>query len=273
MKIVNGTAIYTGGGCYSVIGKLDNGLYFNGCNDWCAAFDEDTRTVDKETGDLACFDNAWCEEHEVKVNQKELYKAFKDFCERLDSGEPGITMGYEKFSNYSEGEVTNYIDFEGFGDLLEDNKMNDVKKIVNRILEGADIRSTLAETNYKSSDEDYNAVKNSKELDALWSTYNKLIRNFTENNDEIEDVETSVVLNPDCTLDLSAEISGEGFTKQYFNVAGFKAFLSDVSPDFNNAVDVKKAPGGGIRVKNKHFTSLLGFIKVLTEWFTDALTF
>lgn len=112
MKIVKGTAIYTGGGCYSIIGKLDNGLWFNGCNEWCSVLSKDTRTLNKYE-ELACFCNNWCEKYDVtsKFNYKELVEAFKDFCIRLDNNEPGITDGYENFSNYIVGEVTKIIDF------------------------------------------------------------------------------------------------------------------------------------------------------------------
>lgn len=118
MKAIHGTAIYTGGGIYVVIGELDSGLWFCGNNDWCSIFDEDTRTYDNDNDDLACFLNEWCEAHEVKdVDKKEVYAMFKDFCERLDKKEPDITKGYEEFSNYAPGEVTDYIDFSYFDDL------------------------------------------------------------------------------------------------------------------------------------------------------------
>ena len=121
MKALHGTAIYTGGGLYVVIGELDNGLWFYGNYDWCAVFDEDIRTYDEVNHGLACFWNDWCEKHIVNdVDVKEVYAMFKDFCERLDAKEPDITKGYEKFSNYLPGEVTEYIDFSYFEDLQED---------------------------------------------------------------------------------------------------------------------------------------------------------
>lgn len=112
MKITNGTAIYTGGGNYTIIGKINNGLWFNGCNEWCAIFDEDTRTKN-EDGELMCIYNEWCEKHDKtsEFNHKEIVEMFKDFCKRLDNNEEGITKGYEEFSNYIPGEVTDYIDF------------------------------------------------------------------------------------------------------------------------------------------------------------------
>ena len=116
MKILKGTAIYTGGGFYTVIGKLDNGLFFCGCTDWAAVFDTDTRTED-ENGGLCCFDADWCELHEVNADIKEIYQAFEDFCKRLDENEKDITAGFEKFSNYQTGEVCGMIDFSYFDDL------------------------------------------------------------------------------------------------------------------------------------------------------------
>lgn len=118
MKATHGTAIYTGGGLYIVIGELDNGLWFYGNSDWCAVYDEDTRAYDYENDGLACCWTDWCEKHEVKdVDLKEVYAMFEDFCKRLDNKEEGITEGYEEFSNYAPGEVTDYIDFSYFDDL------------------------------------------------------------------------------------------------------------------------------------------------------------
>ena len=115
MKALHGTAIYTGGGFYTVIGELDNDYWFCGNNDWCAIFDEDTRTWDNDNNGLACFWNDWCEMHEVKdFDLKEVYAMLEDFCKRLDANEPDITKGYEKFSNYLPGEVTDHIDFSYF---------------------------------------------------------------------------------------------------------------------------------------------------------------
>lgn len=117
LKIKHGTAIYTGGGMYSVIGECDNGLYFNGNNDWFELIYADPREKDY-FGDLCVFDNEWMEEHVVKDFDKlEIYKAFKDFCARLDKNEPEITKGFEEFSNYAAGEVSDYIDFTYFDEL------------------------------------------------------------------------------------------------------------------------------------------------------------
>ena len=110
MKFTKGIAIYTGGGFYVAIGQTDNGNYFYGCIDWCELFDTDTRTVN-EYDELACMYNEWCDEHIIKSNRQEVWKAFEDFCKRLDNNEPNITEGYEKWSNYIPGEVTELIDF------------------------------------------------------------------------------------------------------------------------------------------------------------------
>ena len=161
MKIKHGTAIYTGGGFYTVIGELDNGLYFNGCNDWCAAFDEDTRTWDEEKDDLACFYNDWCEEHEVKVNNKELKAAFKDFCERLAAREPGITKGYEKFSNYDADEVLRLLSRS----IFKEGKRANVNSVVKKLLEGSDVRCVIFEESYEKDVENkYWIPENIKEI-------------------------------------------------------------------------------------------------------------
>ena len=110
MKAIHGTAIYTGGGCYSVIGELDNGLWFNGCMDFCEIIDADVRTKD-ENGDLACFYNEWLEKHVVNdYSPGEKWQMLKDFCIRLDNKESGLTEGYDELSNYIAGEVTEMLD-------------------------------------------------------------------------------------------------------------------------------------------------------------------
>ena len=115
MKAIHGTAIYTGGGFYVVIGELDNGLYFHGNNDFLEILNDDPRQLD-DAGELVCYDADWSEKHcaDNTVDIKEAYAMFEDFCRRLDAGEAGLTQGYEKFSNYLAGEVTEAIDFSGF---------------------------------------------------------------------------------------------------------------------------------------------------------------
>lgn len=110
MRAIHGTAIYTGGGCYSVIGELDDGRWFNGCMDWCEILDTDVRTVD-ENGDLMCFYNEWLDKHRITgIEPGTVWKMLEDFCDRLDSGEEGLTDGYGKFSNYCAGEVKMMLD-------------------------------------------------------------------------------------------------------------------------------------------------------------------
>ena len=119
MRATHGTAIYTGGGIYNVIGETDNGYWFFGGPDWCSIVDSDIREEDKENNnDLVCYYNDWLEKHEVKVNVQEIYEMFEDFCRRLDAKEPGITDGYEEYSNYIPGEVTDYINFSEFVDYI-----------------------------------------------------------------------------------------------------------------------------------------------------------
>ena len=116
-RATHGTAIYTGGGIYNVIGQLDNGLWFYGGNDYIEVFDEDTRTYDEVNDGLACYWNDWCDKHRLEVDKRQLYAMFYDFCQRLDNRESGLTDGYEEFSNYAAGEVTDYIDFSYFDDI------------------------------------------------------------------------------------------------------------------------------------------------------------
>ncbi len=133
-KATHGTAIYTGGGLYVVIGQLDNGLWFYGGTDFCDIFDEDTRTYDNENDGLACFWNDWCEKHRVELDARQTYAMYYDFCRRLDNNEPGLTDGYEEYSNYAAGEVVDYIDFSYF-DAIEtgvdfnEDKSESVKKV------------------------------------------------------------------------------------------------------------------------------------------------
>ena len=114
MRAVHGTAIYTGGGCYTCIGELDNGLWFCGCNDWCEIIDKDSRSED-ENNDLCVFDNDWMDKHVVKdIDRESINKMFQDFCKRLDNSEEHIEDGYSKYSNYMAGEVSRLINFDYF---------------------------------------------------------------------------------------------------------------------------------------------------------------
>lgn len=133
MRIKHGTAIYTGGGIYVVIGEIGDGKWFMGNNDFCAVTNFDTRTKAKDMeilsetewefddDDLAIFYLMLTPEEGciVETDIKETYEAFYDFCKRLDNGELGITDGYEEYSNYAQGEVCNYIDFSYFEELNE----------------------------------------------------------------------------------------------------------------------------------------------------------
>lgn len=113
MKITHGTAMYTGGGFYSVIGEIDDGNYFVGNTDWCCVVDADPREKD-EFGEWNFFHIEWLEDHDVHVDANEIYPMFKDFCERLDAEELDITKGWDELSNYLPGEVTEMIDFSEF---------------------------------------------------------------------------------------------------------------------------------------------------------------
>lgn len=107
MRAVHGTAIYTGGGIYNIIGKTDNGLWFFADNDYLAIVNTDIRETCEDG--LACYYDRWLEEHEVDVSDEEKHKMLRDFCRRLDADEKGLTEGYEGVSNYMAGEVETYI--------------------------------------------------------------------------------------------------------------------------------------------------------------------
>ena len=113
MNITHGTAMYTGGGFYSVIGEVDDGNYFVGTMDWCVVVDADPREKD-EFDEWNFFHVEWLEDHDVHADANEIYPMFKDFCERLDAEEQGITQGWDELSNYIPGEVTEMIDFSEF---------------------------------------------------------------------------------------------------------------------------------------------------------------
>lgn len=110
MRFTKGTAMYTGGGIYVVLGETDNGLYFLGNCDCVDIYNADVREED-ENGDMACFYPEWEELHRVETSE-DLVEPFKNFCRRLDAKEEGITEGWEAFSNYAAGEVYDYMDFE-----------------------------------------------------------------------------------------------------------------------------------------------------------------
>lgn len=113
MKITHGTAMYTGGGFYTVIGEVDDGNYFVGNMDWCVVVDTDPRDSD-EFGEWNFFHIEWLEDHDIHADVNEIYPMFKDFCERLDAEEKDITKGWDEFSNYIPGEVMEMIDFSEF---------------------------------------------------------------------------------------------------------------------------------------------------------------
>lgn len=133
MKILNGTAIYTGGGYYIVLGKIDNGLYFCGTNEWCAICDMDTKT-ENEDGDFACFDIEWFEKHDKssEFSYKEIVEMFKDFCLRLAQEEDGITNGYENLDNYISSEVIKMIDFDYMFKVAKDEELKSNENMIKK---------------------------------------------------------------------------------------------------------------------------------------------
>ena len=118
MKITKGTAIYTGGGFYTVIGETEDGHWFVGFNEFCAVINFDPRTKDEEMDDLKIFYCDFTEEegYVIPVDIKEKYEAYLDFCKRLENQESGIEDGYEDFSNH-DYDIISYIDFSYFEEL------------------------------------------------------------------------------------------------------------------------------------------------------------
>lgn len=113
MKFTKGTAIYTGGGYYTIIGETDQeGVYFFGCTDFCELTTLDPREEDEDG--LKIFYDEKVEPYLIESDPDETWKLLEDFCNRLDNDEPHITDGYESFSNYLKGEVSDYIDFSDY---------------------------------------------------------------------------------------------------------------------------------------------------------------
>ena len=123
LRIEHGTATYTGGGFYTILGELNNGLYFVGFNDCCYILDIDPRTKAAEAphedyeifepDDLAIYYGDFLEVHNVEIDTHEKYKIFEDFIKRLDSGEKGIDRGFEDYTNH-DFKVYDTIDFSYF---------------------------------------------------------------------------------------------------------------------------------------------------------------
>ena len=113
MKFTKGTAIYTGGGWYTIIGETNKkGVYFFGCTDFCELTSLDPRTEDEDG--LLIFYNEKIEPYRIEYDPDKTWRLMEDFCKRLDKEEPNITDGYEEFSNFCPGEVTEYIDFSDY---------------------------------------------------------------------------------------------------------------------------------------------------------------
>ena len=123
LRVEHGTATYTGGGFYTIIGELNNGLYFVGFNDYCCIIDVDPRTKANDAphepyevyddDELAIYYNDFLKVHTVEIDTQEKYRIFEDFCRRLDSKEKDIEKGYEEFKNHCL-DVSETIDFTYF---------------------------------------------------------------------------------------------------------------------------------------------------------------
>lgn len=124
MNVLHGTAIYTEDGTYNIIGEFDNGLWFFGCPKYIAIYTDDIRN-EREIFDICRNNIKYCEKNlimlyepneededniEEYLSEDELEdyhpEVIRRFCIQLDNEEPGLTNGYEEFSNYTAGEVT-----------------------------------------------------------------------------------------------------------------------------------------------------------------------
>lgn len=107
LRATHGTACYSGGGFYIVLGETENGLYFvggNDCDGYCELYDTDPRT---KTSELLNDYSEWCDIHRVdSYSEDEVQKMFRDFCRRLDKCEMNISRGYEAYENYMPGDMT-----------------------------------------------------------------------------------------------------------------------------------------------------------------------
>lgn len=105
LRATHGTACYSGGGFYIVLGETENGLFFVGGNEgYVDIFDTDPRT---KTSELLSDYPEWCDLHRVSTyDDCEVQKMFSDFCRRLDKCEMNISVGYEAYENYMPGDMS-----------------------------------------------------------------------------------------------------------------------------------------------------------------------
>ena len=120
IKIIKGTAIYTGGGIYIIVGKLNDGNYVNtdGCF-WDVYNDNAMDKVDTSIYEEICDDMCnyehpqWCNEHRISEHyrKKDILRAIKKFCKDLDNGKGDeyLIDEFKKTDNYMSGELMIYV--------------------------------------------------------------------------------------------------------------------------------------------------------------------
>ena len=114
LKIIKGTAIYTGGGIYIVVGKLNDGNYII-ANEQSIGIVADNPM--EEDDDLSCeyhYNNInWIIERDLLINYKiaDLLKAIKKFCKDLDNGKGDeyLIDEFKETDNYMPGELMTYV--------------------------------------------------------------------------------------------------------------------------------------------------------------------
>lgn len=115
LKIVKGTAIYTGGGIYNILGKLNDGKYIFANDQFITVIerlknDESNFLMDKDNDyDYHYCNPNWLDERD-KTNEyqiSDLLRAIKKFCKDLDKGKGDLYLvdEFENTENYSPGEL------------------------------------------------------------------------------------------------------------------------------------------------------------------------
>ena len=114
LKIIKGTAIYTGGGIYIVVGKLNDGNYIITDEQSIGIVADNPM---EEDDDLSCdyhYSNInWIIERDLLINYKieNLLKAIKKFCKDLDNGKGDeyLIDEFKETDNYMPGELMTYV--------------------------------------------------------------------------------------------------------------------------------------------------------------------
>lgn len=121
LKIIKGTAIYTGGGIYIIIGKLNDGnIIISNNQGWDILNPNKTNNDDEYIArwdDVSwILDNMYVEIYEkYEVNNdyqdRDVLRAIKKFCKDLDNGKGDeyLVDEFKETGNYSSGELKRMI--------------------------------------------------------------------------------------------------------------------------------------------------------------------